>query len=168
MPTPLDSVEEEEKNSSSSSSNSFPRKYNLEYYGSSFSSNTSLDRTLRSPTLHRRNRKNVAAESQADRKKILIVDDNPMVRMLLRTMIEKMGHECHTVNNGMEAIKEAERELYHAIILDMQMPMMGMLTLCFSQLTFKDGCAASKQIKQGQLNKDTHIIILTASIDSGE
>lgn len=74
---------------------------------------------------------------QYTRKKILIVDDNPMVRTLLRTMITKMGHHCLSANDGLEAIAKAKEEVFDAIVIDMQMPHMGkfyfsfLLAYCF-------------------------------------
>lgn len=60
------------------------------------------------------------------KKKVLVVDDNPMVRSLLKTMIEKMGHECHCAIDGRQAIAEAQKQRFNAIVIDMHMPMMSM------------------------------------------
>ena len=56
--------------------------------------------------------------------RILIVDDHQSVRVLLRTILESIpGWEvCGEANNGVAAIKYAQRLRPHIIVMDLMMP----------------------------------------------
>ena len=60
-------------------------------------------------------------------KSILIVDDNPRIRGLLRTLLEKQRGwaVCGEANNGLEAIDKAQQLLPDLIVLDQSMPVMN-------------------------------------------
>lgn len=58
--------------------------------------------------------------------KILIVDDDPISRRLLRKIVSKFGH-CDTASDGLEAIDSflqsiREKNIYDLILLDINMP----------------------------------------------
>lgn len=58
--------------------------------------------------------------------KILVVDDDSAIRMMLRVIIENRGGEVvGEAGDGKEAIKEAERLGPDLILLDVSMPVMG-------------------------------------------
>jgi CheY-like chemotaxis protein len=60
------------------------------------------------------------------KKKVLIVDDHPSIRFLLRSLIEM--HEftvCGEATNGVEAIQKAEELRPDLILLDFAMPLMN-------------------------------------------
>ncbi len=56
------------------------------------------------------------------REKILIVDDEQSLRDLLKTVLEKGGYEAIMAANGEEAVRLAESENPHLVILDAEMP----------------------------------------------
>jgi DNA-binding response OmpR family regulator len=59
-------------------------------------------------------------------KKFLIVDDEKEVFLFLRRIVEnKFGFEATWAENGLNAIKELENTTFDAIIMDVNMPIMG-------------------------------------------
>jgi len=54
-------------------------------------------------------------------KRLLIVDDQPGIRLLLNEVLKKEGHVTYLAANGMEALKYAEEEMDCAL-LDMKIP----------------------------------------------
>jgi DNA-binding response OmpR family regulator len=54
--------------------------------------------------------------------KILVVDDEQAIRYLLQTVLERAGYEPIMASNGEEAIRLAESENPHLIILAARMP----------------------------------------------
>ncbi|MCP5104003.1 MAG: response regulator [bacterium] len=57
-------------------------------------------------------------------KKILVVDDSPTFRKLLRFFLEKKGYAVKEANNGKVGVDVIAKEAFDLIILDMQMPQM--------------------------------------------
>jgi CheY-like chemotaxis protein len=55
-------------------------------------------------------------------KKILAIDDDPVIQCLLRTILSKAGDAVTTASSGSEGIELAEKELPALIILDIMMP----------------------------------------------
>ena len=60
-------------------------------------------------------------------KSILIVDDNPGIRSLLRRLLEKQNGWtiCGEAENGLEAIDKAQQLLPDLVVLDLSMPVMN-------------------------------------------
>jgi DNA-binding response OmpR family regulator len=56
--------------------------------------------------------------------RILIAEDDPGVRQLIRTRLELAGYEAHTARNGREAIDRVRSLRPHAMVLDINMPEM--------------------------------------------
>lgn len=59
------------------------------------------------------------------RKKILIVDDSPVVRILVKMQLEKFGYLVDVAASGEAAIEAATHQRYAVILMDCQMPGMG-------------------------------------------
>ena len=78
--------------------------------------------------------------------KILVVDDEEMIRTLIRKYAEFEGYEVYEAKNGLESIEKVRDNDYDLIIMDVMMPEL-------------DGFSASKEIKK---IKDIPIIILSA------
>ena len=57
--------------------------------------------------------------------KILIVDDSPSVRKVLRETLEGRGWECAEAVNGEDAIERAAQVKPRLVILDLSMPVMN-------------------------------------------
>ncbi|MGK0407276.1 MAG: two-component system response regulator VicR [Roseivirga sp.] len=58
----------------------------------------------------------------SDRPKILIVDDEPLIRDALAFKLTKDGYDVDTAEDGEKAIQKIESEEYHIIISDIMMP----------------------------------------------
>jgi CheY-like chemotaxis protein len=56
--------------------------------------------------------------------KILVAEDNPMIRLLIAKLLKKRGQVADIVVNGREAVAAAAHEFYDLILMDMQMPEM--------------------------------------------
>ena len=54
--------------------------------------------------------------------RILIVDDSPSQLMGIRRIVEKLGHEAVTAEDGAQGVEVAKRELPDLILMDVVMP----------------------------------------------
>ncbi|TDR80172.1 ATP-binding response regulator [Paludibacterium purpuratum] len=61
----------------------------------------------------------------SDSLRILLVDDDAALRMVMSLLVKDMGYECHTASNGQEALNLIEQNNYAAIVTDIQMPVMN-------------------------------------------
>lgn len=61
--------------------------------------------------------------------KVLIVDDERLVRWFLQRALTKEGYEADTASNGKEALDKIEEGHYNILITDLRMPIMGGLEL---------------------------------------
>ena len=67
--------------------------------------------------------KSVIPDEETDRQAfILIVDDEPHIRQLLRLILEEAGHRTMAVATGAEAVDQARRHHPDVILLDVMMP----------------------------------------------
>ena len=80
---------------------------------------------------------------------VLLAEDNPVNRLLVTTLIKRMGHQVETAENGRLAVEAAAARQYDAILMDMQMPEM-------------DGIAATRAIRATAAGATIPIIALTA------
>ena len=80
---------------------------------------------------------------------ILLVDDEPDIVEIIRFNLERVGYQISTAYNGVEAIKVAEKEIPHLIILDIMMP--GI-----------DGIETCERLRQDSKFNDTVIMFLSA------
>ena len=78
--------------------------------------------------------------------KILIVDDEEMIRGVLREYVEFEGNEADEAADGMEAVKKCRENDYDLILMDVMMPKL-------------DGFSAVKEIRK---DKDVPVIMLSA------
>lgn len=78
--------------------------------------------------------------------KVLVVDDEPKIRELIKKYADFEGYETAEADNGMEAVTLCRKQEYDIIIMDVMMPEL-------------DGFSASKEIRK---YKDTPIIMLSA------
>lgn len=84
---------------------------------------------------------------------ILVVDDDPQIRRVMRTTLTAHGYEVSDVRNGMQALEKLSEGNYNLVLLDMNMPEM-------------DGIETCKAIRRGGQSPDLAIIMLT--VRSGE
>ena len=78
--------------------------------------------------------------------KVLIVDDEEMIRAVLREYVEFEGADADEAQDGMEAVKKCRENDYDVILMDVMMPKL-------------DGFSAVKEIRKF---KDTPVIMLSA------
>ena len=79
-------------------------------------------------------------------KKILIVDDEEMIREVLREYAEYEGYEADEAEDGREAVRKCKENDYDIVLMDVMMPKL-------------DGFSAVKEIKK---YKDVPVIMLSA------
>ena len=81
--------------------------------------------------------------------KVLIVDDDPGIRMLLSKFLQREGIETVLAQNGLEGVEFAKKHQPDLIIMDVVMPQM-------------DGLTAARLIKFYKPLSDVPILFLTA------
>ncbi len=57
--------------------------------------------------------------------KILIIDDEPVIRTLLLTFLTEEGYDATAVSNGLDAINQIKQTAFNIIISDINMPKMN-------------------------------------------
>ncbi len=83
--------------------------------------------------------------------RVLIADDESIIRMGLRTILTELGHTVYSAADGIEAVSLAQREEPDLALLDIRMP-------------FRDGLEAATEIVK---HRPIPIIILTAYNENG-
>ncbi|WP_045216918.1 response regulator [Desulfonatronovibrio magnus] len=84
---------------------------------------------------------------------ILIVDDSPLNRRLLKVVLQNSGYQTMEAENGKMARSMASENLPDLILLDVMMPV-------------EDGFDTCKGLKQNPLTKDIPIIFISALNDT--
>ncbi len=54
----------------------------------------------------------------------LVVDDSPVNRILATEMLQVLGYDCDTAENGRDAVEYVERYRPEVILMDLEMPIM--------------------------------------------
>jgi type IV pilus assembly protein PilB len=67
----------------------------------------------------------IAASRSSDGKRVLVVDDDRITRMLVKLLLEREGYEVLEGENGSHAIEIANRERPDLLIIDLMMPEMN-------------------------------------------
>lgn len=62
--------------------------------------------------------------------RILVVDDEPQIRRVLRTTLSAQGYEVSDARTGEEALLAIREQRFDLVLLDMNMPGMGGLATC--------------------------------------
>jgi len=62
--------------------------------------------------------------------RILVADDDPLVRKIIATLLSRWDHQVVLTENGTEAWQILERDEIHFVISDWMMPLMDGLELC--------------------------------------
>ena len=58
-------------------------------------------------------------------KKVLIVDDEPSIRQLVRQSLEPSGYQIYEASDGLSALAETKKTLPDLLVLDVMMPKMN-------------------------------------------
>lgn len=65
-----------------------------------------------------------AAFAPARAMRILVAEDTPASQLVIKTMLERRGHEVMVVDNGEAAVQAASTQGFDLLLLDIQMPVM--------------------------------------------
>jgi CheY-like chemotaxis protein len=84
--------------------------------------------------------------------KVLVVDDEPAIRLLLQAILAQEGHDVDTAADGVEALATVERELPDVVLLDLAMPHM-------------DGWHFLEELRSRGLRSRVRVIIVSATTD---
>lgn len=82
-------------------------------------------------------------------KTVLVVDDEPDIRLILQARLEAAGYRVETAGNGLEALNRIRTQPPDLVILDLMLP--GM-----------DGFAVCAMLKRDQRFSHIPIVILSA------
>lgn len=85
-------------------------------------------------------------------KRILIVDDDDPIRMLLLTVLRKRGFRVDSARNGEEAFEKSRQCRYSIVLLDLMMPRMS-------------GYEYLAQVEQWPADQRPIVIVLTAGTE---
>jgi len=88
----------------------------------------------------------------AEKKRILVVDDEPDFALLVQGNLEREGFEVDVAYNGVEGLEKVKQNPPDAIVLDVMMPE-------------KDGYEVCAELKKDDRYEDIAILMLTAVAD---
>jgi CheY-like chemotaxis protein len=80
---------------------------------------------------------------------VLVVDDNPDDRKLLRRILESVGHEVWEATGGADAIAKISASAPGLVVLDLMMPEV-------------DGFAVLEQLKRAEETRHIPVVVVTA------
>ena len=83
---------------------------------------------------------------------ILVVDDDPSIRLIIRHSMEQCGYQVVEASNGLEAVQAAIRQVPDLVLMDAVMPEM-------------DGFRATEEIKCLESCSDTPVLMATSLDD---
>src|SRR5579875_2495855 len=90
------------------------------------------------------------------RRRILVVDDQPVNRMLLERLLADIGHDSAHAGDGAEALALLARERFDLVLMDCQMPVL-------------DGYEATRRLRQREdAGKRIPVVAMTASALRGQ
>jgi CheY-like chemotaxis protein len=88
-------------------------------------------------------------------KKVLVVDDEEVIRNLLRIHLIKLGYNVREAADGGEALEQLGKEDFDLLICDILMPN-------------KDGWEVLKEVRSNPKTKDIPVIVLTAKNEDAD
>ena len=88
-------------------------------------------------------------------KKVLIVDDEEVIRKFLKINLVKLGYEVNEAVDGAQALERLARETYDLLISDVLMPN-------------KNGWELLKAVRSNPKTKDMSVILLTAKNEDAD
>nr|WP_306282117.1 ATP-binding protein [Plesiomonas shigelloides] len=97
--------------------------------------------------------KSLAVGSMIDDLNILIVEDNKVNTVILKTFLSKKGHQVTCVENGQECLDLLEQEAFDVIFMDNHMPVM-------------DGISATMAIKKHPNPRIANTLVFACTADA--
>ena len=94
----------------------------------------------------------IGGEDMSEKKRILVVDDEPDFCAIVQGNLEKEGFDVEVAYDGVEGIEKVHANPPDAIVLDVMMPE-------------KDGYMVCKELKSDEKYADIPIVLLTAVAD---
>src|SRR5947209_3151960 len=92
----------------------------------------------------------------ADGLKLLVVDDSSTNRLILSRMLQALGHDVETANDGEQAVARLAETSFDLVLMDVQMPGIG-------------GVEAARRIRaRGGAAAGTPIIAVTADASDAD
>lgn len=73
---------------------------------------------------HPRSEISLEKVEEANKKRILIVDDDDILALLMKAILQGEGFEAEIAKDGIEGLEKVNRGEYHVIISDCEMPRM--------------------------------------------
>jgi signal transduction histidine kinase/ActR/RegA family two-component response regulator len=67
---------------------------------------------------------NGAAPAHSPQRRILVAEDNGVNQILIKAMLDQLGHYCDIVADGIEALRQVQHSPYDLVLMDIQMPLM--------------------------------------------
>jgi DNA-binding response OmpR family regulator len=84
-----------------------------------------------------------------NKKKIMVVDDDPYILMSLEFLMKKNGYDVMVARNGTEALDLLDKHLPALVLLDIMMPDV-------------DGYAICKHIKSSKIHQQAKVVFMSA------
>jgi CheY-like chemotaxis protein len=81
--------------------------------------------------------------------RVLVIDDEPDVRWLIRMSLERAGHEVIDAEDGLRGVALAQRQRPEIIVLDLMMPVM-------------DGYAVMEALAKDERTASVPVVVLSA------
>ncbi len=91
----------------------------------------------------------------AARPRVLIVEDEPPIRELVALHLGLEGYACEGVGDGKAALARVEADRFDLLVLDVMIPGLDGLALC-------------RAVRNGRINQDVPILMLTARRDESD
>ena len=92
--------------------------------------------------------------------KILVVDDEPQIRRIMRTTMTSQGYEVHDARSGEEALDAVRDQRFDLILLDANMPGIGGLEACRSIRASSEAAIIMLTVRSAEADK-------VAALDAG-
>jgi len=97
-----------------------------------------------------------AVRTEGDGKaRVLVADDDPQMRRLVRSILEREGYEITEVVDGLDALEQIESHEFDLMLLDIDMPRL-------------DGLGVLEELRARIKTAGVPVIVLTARTDDTE
>jgi len=92
--------------------------------------------------------------------KVLVVDDEPQIRRVMKTTLTGQGYEVHEARSGEEALDAVREQRFDLILLDANMPGIGGLDACRAIRATSEAAIVMLTVRSGEEDK-------VAALDAG-